>query len=57
MPAHVDELAMKNKRRVTRMGGIDERMLGAEKVVGIVPLYRLVQKRQADQQDGRDDKY
>ena len=57
MPAHVHRLALKDIFRVTRMRGINERVLRAEKIVRIVALYRLVQKRQANQQDDRDNEY
>ena len=57
MPAHVDEFALKDVPRVTRMRGIDERVLRSEEVVGIVTLNRLVEKRQTNEEDERDDKY
>ena len=36
------------------MCGINQRVLRPEKIIGIVPLNRLIEKRQADQEDDPD---
>jgi hypothetical protein len=42
MAAHVDELALKDVFRVARMRGIDQSVLCAEQIIGIVALNCLV---------------
>ena len=50
MPAHRHANPLKQIFGVMRMQRIDQRVLRAFEVVKIVPLHRLIEKRQADQQ-------
>jgi hypothetical protein len=51
VPSHVHQFTVENVPCVARVRGIDERVLRAKDIVGIVPLDRLRQKGQADQED------
>ena len=56
MPAHVDELALKDVLDVGRMRRVDQCALRLEQILMIVALNCLVEKRKPDQQyDSSDD--
>jgi hypothetical protein len=51
MPTHVDKSAFKHILGMAGVGWIDERVLRSIKIIGIVPLHRLRQKRNPNQQN------
>ena len=55
MPTHVHHVAEKNITSVVRMQRLNLRVLRAVKIIDIVALNRLVEKRQAQRQHQQDD--
>ncbi len=55
MAAHIHQVALKDVAGIGGMQWIDQCVLRAEQIIGVVPLYGLIQEWQAKQQNQSDD--